>query len=403
MGCEMKLVKPRELHLSGVRKVVMVDPGSTRAEVMPIGHGRQSQTFMPRIAPDPEHTNGAYCDCPGFSDNRGAKINIANAINTSRVLQQARGVKAVFLASYHGLSDDRGSSIRALEDMCLQMFGSVGNLRRHQNSVLLGITKAPIYNRSGRPLSINAIRSRIAQVNTPIAQILADRIFLFDPLNRGSNNPDFWSIERCRTEIDRLDSIPQREATTLFQTVLTGDDQTKLKHIMREQASALAASLDRDDYQAAGRHWQLLAQLKVIGSAEVETMVGEHALSRVQHHVLGCVCAFRVYAVQYQFDQAERQLALLRMLTSHFCNTDLQVSLAELESLLAQCGERKAEEQRNKDQKLAAAKQEAVRKAQEAMERKLEQLKDQLATAQRAGYKSSDQSININISLNVQL
>jgi len=35
--------------------------------------------------------------------------------------------------------------------------------------------------------------------------------------------------------------------------------------------------------------------------------------------------AFRAYAVQYQFDQAERQLALLRMLTSHFPNTNLQV------------------------------------------------------------------------------
>jgi len=88
--------------------------------------------------------------------------------------------------------------------------------------------------------------------------------------------------------------------------------------------------------------------------------------------------AFRAYAVQYQFDQAERQLALLRMLTSHFPNTNLQVSLAELEVLLTQCKERKAEAQRNTDQKLAAAKQEGVQEVREEMEQKIQQMMDQL-------------------------
>jgi DNA-binding transcriptional MerR regulator len=122
----------------------------------------------------------------------------------------------------------------------------------------------------------------------------------------------------------------------------------------------------------------------------------------VLHHVLGSVVAFRAYAVQYQFDQAERQLALLRMLTSHFPNTNLQVSLAELEVLLTQCKERKAEAQRDVDQKLAAAKQEAVQKVQKEMEQKLEQLKAQLATAQTQ-MRSNQSDQNITISINVKL
>jgi energy-coupling factor transporter ATP-binding protein EcfA2 len=395
LGCEMKSA----LDEFG-EEIIVVAPESIRPEVMPIGHGDQSHTFMPQIVPDPDNNDQTYCDCPGFSDNRGAEINIANAINTRRVLQQARGVKAVFLASYSGLSNDRGASRRAMESMCLQMFGSADNLRRHQNSVLLGITKAPLYNRSGQPISLNAIRSRIIQANTPISQILANRVFLFDPLDRGSDNPDFWSRERCRTAIAQLSSIPQREAETLFQTVLTGDDQTKLKHIMRAQAASLVASLECDDYQAAGRHWQSLTRLRVIGHAEVENMVGEHALSRVRQHVLGCVGAFREYAAQYEFDQAERQLALLRMLISHFPNTDLQVSVVELESLLAQYKEKKTEALRNTDIKLAAAKQEAVLKVQEEMGQKLEQLKAQLAEAQT---RSNQSEQNITISINVQL
>jgi predicted esterase YcpF (UPF0227 family) len=145
LGCEMKLVKPSELGLDGVKKVIVVDPDSMHPEVVPIAHGDAAHTFMPQIVPDPDHDHRAYCDCPGFSDNRGPEINIANAINTRRVLQQARGVKAVFLAEYPGLLVGRSNSIQNLESMCHQMFGGPDNLRRHQNSVLLGITKAPLY------------------------------------------------------------------------------------------------------------------------------------------------------------------------------------------------------------------------------------------------------------------
>ncbi|MHA7877343.1 MAG: hypothetical protein ACX93T_00235 [Bacteroidota bacterium] len=102
VGCKMKLVKPKELGLSGVKKVVIVDPDSQQPEIMPIGH-KASQTFLPQIAIDSSNQNNTYCDCPGFSDNRGPEINIANAINTRRVLQQAKGVKVIFLAIYNRL------------------------------------------------------------------------------------------------------------------------------------------------------------------------------------------------------------------------------------------------------------------------------------------------------------
>ncbi len=221
------------------------------------------------------------------------------------------------------------------------MFGSADNLRRHQNSVLLGITKAPLYNRRGQPISLNTIRSRIARANTPTAQILATRVLLFDPLDRGRDNPDFWSIQRCRTEIAQLSSIPQHQATTLFQTVLTSDDQAKLKHIMRAQASALAASLERDDYQAAGSHWQLLAQLKVIGSAEVEQMIRELAGMPLRHFVLRRVSSYKENALQHRFDEAERQLTLLRTLLSHFPNGQLECSINSLEVVLQDRREKK--------------------------------------------------------------
>ena len=364
LGCEMKLVKPRELGLLGVKKVVVVDPKSTRPEVVTIGHGKQSHTFMPQIVPDLDHTHGACCDCPGFSDNRGAEINIANAINTRRILQQARGVKAVFLTDYYGLLADRGRSIEAMANMCLQMFGSVDNLRRHQNSVLLGITKAPLYE-DDEPLTRSMVQSLLTRANTPIAQILANRIFLYDLLDRGTDNPDFWTIQRCRTAIAQLRSIPQHEAATMFQTVLTGDDETKLKHIMRVQAAALVASLERDDYQAAENHWQSLTQLKIVGGAEVEQMIRELAGMPLKHFVLRRVSSYKETALQHRFDEAERQLALLRTLLSHFPNEQLECSIHSLEVVLQDSREKKRIEEETIRNNIDRAVREVKKEARE--------------------------------------
>ena len=252
VGCEMKLVKPGELGLSGIKKVVVVDPESHVREIMPIGHGRRSHTFLPQIAPDPKHTHRAYCDCPGFSDTRGAEINIANAINIRKILQQATGVKAVFLTDYNGLLVDRGDSIRNVEAMCRKMFGGADNLRRYQHAVLLGITKAPLYE-DDEPLTRDMVQSLLTQGNTPTAQILASRSFLFDPLDRGRDNPDFWSRERCRTEIAQLSSIPQREATTLFQTVLTDSDRTHLLNTIRQLRPKIVNAITQGDVTALGQ------------------------------------------------------------------------------------------------------------------------------------------------------
>jgi|688.fasta_scaffold106786_2 hypothetical protein len=370
MGCKMKLVKPGELGLEGVKKVVIVDPESTRSEVMPIGHGDTSHTFMPTIVSDSDNNNQAYCDCPGFADNRGAEINIANAINTKKVLQQAKGVKAVFLTSYNGLFEDRRSNIRNMENMCLQMFGSAENLRKHQNSVLLGITKAPLYE-DDEPLTRSMVQVLLNRANKPAAQILANRVFLFDPLDRGRDNPDFWSRERCRNEIAQLSCISQREAATMFQTVLTGDDQTKLKHIMRAQASALAESLERDDYQAAENNWQSLTQLKIIGSTEVEQMIRELAGMPLKTFALRRVAAYREAALQHRFDEAERQLALLKTLLSHFPNERLGCSVESLEEVLRASREKKRIEEERIRNKIAQAEREATRKAREEADREL--------------------------------
>ncbi|MHA7877337.1 MAG: GTPase domain-containing protein [Bacteroidota bacterium] len=365
VGCKMKLVKPKELGLSGVKKVVIVDPDSQQPEIMPIGH-KASQTFLPQIAIDSSNQSNTYCDCPGFLDNRGPEINIANAINTRRVLQQAKGVKVIFLTGYNGLYDDRGDSIEAMEEMCRQMFGGVDNLRKCQKAVLLGITKAPLYE-DGEPLTCDVVTEQLMQSERPIAKILAKRIFLFDPLDRGKNNPDFWSVARCRNEITKLNVIPQRSVANLFQTVLTDHDQTKLKLIMRAQAKKLAAALELDDYEAAGRHWQSLSRLKVINNDEVEQMILELAFSPLKEFVIRRVNRYEKTALVYDFEEAERQLDLLKILLQHFPHELLACSIERLETVLQASKEKKREEERNRQEEL----REAIRKEREKADKRV--------------------------------
>lgn len=361
---------------------IVVDPDSNVREVMPIGHhNRQSQTFLPKIVQAHNDPNSAYCDCPGFSDTRGAEINIANAINIRKILQQATGVKAVFLTDYNGLLVDRGSGIRNMEAMCKKMFGGADNLRRYQDSVLLGITKAPHYNTSGQPLSINSIRLRLNRSNSDIATILANRIFLFDPLDRAGDNPDFWSLEQCRNEIAQLDSIPQREASALFQTTLTDSDQvhllTTVRRLKSKMVNAIRQAAVRQPEMTEvtfdpkdGRHlstkrlsrvlsfhvYELafdgdtLQQLRIINHPEVDRLIEGQVWPAINTAILQRVDTFKSSANAHNFRDAEDQLYLIEEILSWIDDVPLVVNRDALRRHLAHCKEAYEAQQKRQEE-----------------------------------------------------
>ena len=145
------------------------------------------------------------------------------------------------------------------------MFGGTDNLRRHQNSVLLGINRAPAH------ASIHRVRTRLAGMRSPSTQILANRAFLYDPLEQGGE--DFWSRERFLEEIERMPAIPQRIARNLFQTVLTDTDKALLQQIVEHQVGIMSTALEQGDYPAADRGWNLLNQLRIIGHRRIEELM----------------------------------------------------------------------------------------------------------------------------------
>jgi energy-coupling factor transporter ATP-binding protein EcfA2 len=371
LGCQMKAVRPRELGLPGVKRIVIVDPESSRKEVMPIGHhGRQSQTFLPQIVQNPDNPNSAYCDCPGFSDTRGAEINIANAINIRKILQQATGVKAVFLTQYSDLIGSRGNNIRAMESVCHQMFSGIKNLRRYQNSVLLGITKAPLYE-EGELVTKNMVRGLLTDANSDIATILANRIFLFDPLDRATDNLDFWHREQLRTVISQLRHIPQQQAKNLFQTTLTDGDQVHLLDTVRQLRPKMVNAITQGDIPALGQHWQLLQRLKVVEHPEVDQLI-EGAVVPAINMALRQLGDMETWTKAYNFDQAEAHIALLTQLIQQLPGATLDINPDVLRQHLARCREQYEECKRCK------SREEEIRRLREEMATKQMELETRI-------------------------
>ena len=90
-GCKMQQVKKNKVPgLKGTGKVVIVAPGTEPTEIMAIGHSKASMTFIPGIQRD---SNFVYVDCPGFLDNRGSSVNVANATNIKLTVSRAKTVK----------------------------------------------------------------------------------------------------------------------------------------------------------------------------------------------------------------------------------------------------------------------------------------------------------------------
>ena len=112
-------------------------------EILLVGYDTALKTFVPYIALAPDNASLAYCDFPGFFDNRGMEINIASGVNMRRVFEEARLVKVLILINYHSLLANRGG-IREILKTGTQLFGSDANRERFKDAVLLGITKVPV-------------------------------------------------------------------------------------------------------------------------------------------------------------------------------------------------------------------------------------------------------------------
>jgi hypothetical protein len=340
LGCKLELADPAAYGLASLKDIVVVSRDSLVKEAMPIGHQKISKTFIPQIEIDRSDARVAYCDCPGFLDNRGAELNIANAVNIRRVLQSAQSTKVLILINYHSLLADRSRGLRETLLICSQLFGSnVENLARYQKSLLLGITQSP------STMSLVRLRHFLTEDESPIMETLAERIFLYDPLDSGLGA--YLSRSACREALSKLEGISQSESSKLFRTVLSDSDECALVRIVESQSTSLCGLLDSGHYAQAASRWQALEQLRVIDNLSVERLLHMSA-TRLSDNFSKLKSAFKDACYFYNASKSEELLDTLSQIAGHFSEEVCGFSLSELQDHHIKSRERHAEQERKR-------------------------------------------------------
>lgn len=301
-GCTMQRVPPKTVEAQGLNKVVVVTSvaqGGALDEVMKIGHNAFSMTFIPQI----ESQGGVtFCDCPGFLDNRGTSINIANAVNIKSAFNLAASVKIVILINYHSLNADRGRGVKDMLKICCNLFGSRENLIKYKDSILLGITHVPFAEvdeegqREVLPLD-SLKRALIEAANDDFdrgaLRCLAEQLFIYDPVD--SPNLRFQGALKKTDLLQALTHLaPLQSPTSIFKTVLTPEDLQGLEGIAREINTTIETLLSKkevhsEDFKKVADYQNSLKELEVIAhpavtrlAANVKNVISEY-FSKLTH------------------------------------------------------------------------------------------------------------------------
>lgn len=141
---------------------------------MKIGHSKLSQTFIPDVVYDYE-LNLAYIDCPGFNDNRGSEINIANAVNIRQCFQEVKSIRIIIIINYNTFKTDRGQGVRELVEMTKQLFGSEEKLLENRDSIMICISKSPTG--GDEPFDILDAQEEIRECFKDELKCFADKVF----------------------------------------------------------------------------------------------------------------------------------------------------------------------------------------------------------------------------------
>ena len=282
------------------RKVAEVKQDSALAAVMKIGHSTKSETFTPDIQTVGSKT---FVDCPGFLDNRGWEINIANAVNIRTCVCSAESVRVVVLIKHASLEADKGRCLHHLLKICTDLFGSEEHLRKNLTSVCVGISQYGPCDSDGDPMTLDDLKASFVgdEPAGSLVQLLAEQIFIFHPLDKGRSENGFSTKQECIELIEALPRIPN--PAKLFKTVLTDTDELELQRITVAIGDTMQQHLHEKDYQKAARSHRSLQQLEAINHATVDHLLRQ-SQGRLQRHVQSQTQQFNFFLTSEAFEKA---------------------------------------------------------------------------------------------------
>ncbi len=140
-----------------------------------IGHGSKACTDRPTLYQEP-NSSLILSDCPGFFDNRGVDVEVANAIGIQSMAKNSKRVKGIILIiEKSSLIAGRGKGLEESLAQTLEFLGS--DLSNHLDSILVLISKVP--------------HERVARTYTTLAEDVARFPLCTELLRKG--NLGFYS------------------------------------------------------------------------------------------------------------------------------------------------------------------------------------------------------------------
>lgn len=279
---------------------MVVRSDSPLAELMRIGHSNTSETFSPQVE-DATSSIGAgyaFADCPGFLDNRGFEINVANAVNVRHTVAAASSAVVVVVVNFYSLRADRGKGLRDLLSILLGLFGSVERVKEHAPSVLLAISHCPVHHpETGEAMTLARYREALLDpdgLDETTGEVLkalldvGDNVCIFHLLGRGGSS--WLSREQI---ISRVRSLPpMAEPTSLFQSVLSDSDKEKLRSLVGSLGADVRALLSEATpaaYASAASLVSDLLELRLIEHGFVAGLVEKEVREAVEERMAAVV------------------------------------------------------------------------------------------------------------------
>jgi len=288
--------------------VIQVKKNSQIQELTKIGHTKESETFIPDIKIGNDGT--IYVDMPGFFDNRGQEISIANSVNIKNILVNAKTVKIIVLISYHSLMNNRKNGEKELINLLLGLFGGDEKIPQNKDSLIILISHLT---------NSNGSYKRLEPLKKITFSCLEDRVTTADPLD----NPLPGGLKKMEL-IEFIKKMkPIENCKDLFNTVLTADNKNCLVECGREISKKLEKSMKCDEIKQTQTHLECLCQLSIIEHNEINQII-EESKKQVASNIINSISEFQKLCSEEQFTIADVKLnILLEMLDSFKMFDDL--------------------------------------------------------------------------------
>lgn len=301
-GCTMEEQKMTGCH----KKNLVVSPQSAIPEVMAIGH-KESRTLIPCVGV--MQSNEAFCDCPGFHDNRGQEINISNAVNIKNVIMASRSVKLLVLIPYAALiGADKGRQAKNLQktidDLFGQEEGQENSLVKYQESILIGITRVPLIDDDGIVTGQIVLDDMFADGLFP-AELRASTLLL-EPM--GKRDKEGYSRQVWLDRIKKLKPVNNHQS--VFKTILTAADEVLLTRVSRTLSDQMLSALSQSQLNEAYRSLNCMRYLENIGRQEL-TQLYQDNIKTLTQYVHGKINEIRRYSAEANFHEADADLLKL--------------------------------------------------------------------------------------------